>query len=67
MCRILESAAREMKIPGILNVAINAGFTDADVWAAGPSVLVTYDAGAQNEAAAVALRICDEIWSVRDH
>ncbi len=67
MCRLLESAAREMEAPGVLNVAINAGFTDADVWATGPSVLVTYDAGAQEDAIAVAQRICDEIWNVRDH
>ncbi|MFQ8433088.1 M81 family metallopeptidase [Amaricoccus sp. W119] len=68
MCRLLESAAEEMKAPGILNVAINAGFTDADVWAAGPSVLVTYDAGtaAEQSAAEAAGRICDRIWSFRD-
>lgn len=67
MCRLLESAEREMAMPGILNVAINAGFTDADVWATGPSVLVTYDTGAQEDAAAVAQRMCDEIWNLRDH
>lgn len=65
MCRLLESAAREMEAPGVLNVAINAGFTDADVWASGPSVLVTYDAGAQDPAILAAQRICDEIWSAR--
>lgn len=67
MCRLLGSAEREMATPGILNVAINAGFTDADVWATGPSVLVTYDTGAQEHAAAAAQRICDEIWDLRDH
>lgn len=68
MCRLLEDAAAEIEAPGILNVAINAGFTDADVWAAGPSVLVTYDASAVAEetATAVADRICDRIWSFRD-
>ncbi|WP_336098137.1 M81 family metallopeptidase [Roseovarius sp. CH_XMU1461] len=66
MCRLLESAARERAAAGILNVAINAGFTDADVWATGPSVLVTHDAGAQTEAATAAQRICDEIWAYRD-
>jgi len=68
MCRLLESASREMQQPGILNVAVNAGFTDADVWAAGPSVIVTYDGkstGRQN-AASVAAKICDEIWALRD-
>ncbi|WP_281967805.1 M81 family metallopeptidase [Roseovarius nanhaiticus] len=67
MCRLLETAAREMARPGILNVAINAGFTDADVWATGPSVLVTYAADTNKDAIGVAQRICDEIWSVRDH
>lgn len=67
MCRLLESAEREITTPGILNVAINAGFTDADVWATGPSVLVTFDTGAQEYAAAAAQRICDEIWNLRDH
>ena len=67
MCRLLERAGREMKAPGILNIAINAGFTDADVWATGPSVLVTHDAGAQEDAIAVAQCLCDEIWSLRDH
>ena len=68
MCRLLGSAEREMAAPGILNVAINAGFTDADVYAAGPSVQVTYDAGkiAQEAAGTVARRICDEIWEWRD-
>ncbi|MDA7966947.1 M81 family metallopeptidase [Ruegeria sp.] len=68
MCRLLEDAAREMQAPGILNVAINAGFTDADVWAAGPSVLVTYDTADVTEEAAVAVadRICDRIWDFRD-
>ena len=58
MCRLLEDAAGEMQVPGLLNVAINAGFTDADVSAAGPSVLVTYDtAQVEREAAgAVAAR-----------
>ncbi|WP_181893233.1 M81 family metallopeptidase [Falsiruegeria mediterranea] len=68
MCRLLESAAQEMQTPGILNVAINAGFTDADVWAAGPSVLVTYDTATtdQRAASACAGRICDQIWAFRD-
>ena len=69
MCRLLESAEIEMKAPGILNVAINAGFADADVWAAGSSVLVTYDTQQTNNETAVAVadQICDEIWSYREH
>ena len=68
MCRLLEDAEREKQTPGILNVAINAGFTDADVWAAGPSVLVTYDTiqAAAETAAAAAERICSRIWDFRD-
>lgn len=67
MCRILEHAAQEMAAPGILNVAVNAGFTDADVDAAGPSVLVTFDSNtiAEPTGAAVALRTCDLIWGFR--
>ncbi|MGR9229549.1 M81 family metallopeptidase [Rhizobium leguminosarum] len=68
MCRLLEDAAREMMTPGILNVSVNAGFTDADVWAAGPSVLVNYDARIASTvtAQAVADRICARIWDFRD-
>ncbi|MCR6499477.1 M81 family metallopeptidase [Shinella sp. CPCC 101442] len=68
MCRLLESADAEAAAPGILNVSINAGFTDADVHAAGPSVVVTYDSAvAMAEAAdAVGERLCDAIWSYRN-
>lgn len=65
MCRILEDAAREMQASGILNVAVNAGFTDADVFAAGPSVLVTHD-NAGDRAARAARHLCDLIWNFRD-
>lgn len=68
MCRILEHAAEEMKAPAILNCAVNAGFTDSDVFAAGPSVLVTFDrkqADAE-EARAAAARVCSTIWGYRD-
>jgi microcystin degradation protein MlrC len=67
MCRLLESAEQEKKTDGILNVAINAGFTDADVYAAGPSVLVTHDTKriSTTLASTVADRICDEIWAFR--
>lgn len=67
MCRLLESAEREMQAPGILHAGINAGFTDADVWASGPSVLITYDANQTDapQAAAAAERLCNEIWDRR--
>lgn len=68
MPRILESAEAESQAQGILNVAVNAGFTDADVAAAGPSVLVTYDAAlCTSESAHQAVqRVCHEIWRHRD-
>lgn len=67
MCRLLERADAEAAAPGILNVSVNAGFTDADVWAAGPSVVVTYDSAvAQTEVAErVGERLCAAIWSYR--
>ncbi len=46
MCKLLESAAREVNQNGILCISINASFTDADVLAAGPSVIVCYDKAA---------------------
>ncbi len=68
MCRLLESAEREMAGDSILNVAINAGFTDADVYGAGPSVLVTVDTAkvAKSTGDTVAKRICGEIWGWRN-
>ena len=68
MCRILEHAAEEMKAPAIFNCAVNAGFTDSDVYAAGPSVLVTYDRQQADaaEARAAAARVCSTIWGYRD-
>ncbi|WP_170575929.1 M81 family metallopeptidase [Ruegeria atlantica] len=68
MCRILEQAEQEMQAPEILNVAVNAGFTDADVFACGPSVLVTYDRLKDHgvRALEVANKLCDTIWSYRD-
>ena len=67
MCRLLEKADAECAAPGILNVSINAGFTDADVWAAGPSVVVTYDSAVAPAGAAESIgeRLCDAIWSYR--
>jgi len=68
MCRILDFARQEAQADGILNVAVNAGFPDADVSAAGPSVLVTYDSAALGWEAAqnAATRVCGEIWRHRD-
>lgn len=65
---ILDLAAAEARAQGILNVAVNAGFTDADVAVAGPSVLVTHDASVcpAERALAAAQRVCAEIWRHRD-
>ncbi|HHS94239.1 MAG TPA: M81 family peptidase, partial [Rhodobacterales bacterium] len=65
MCRILEAAADATQAPGLLQVSVNAGFTDADVFAAGPSVLITHD-NAEGTARQAARRLCDVIWSFRD-
>lgn len=68
MPRILDLAAAESKLPGILNVAVNAGFPDADVAVSGPSVLVTHDSARclATSAHDAAQRVCDEIWRHRD-
>ncbi|WP_050931867.1 M81 family metallopeptidase [Aestuariivita boseongensis] len=65
MCHVLEAAAEEAQAPGLLHVSVNAGFTDSDVFAAGPSVLVCHD-NAEAAAAQTARRLCDLIWSFRD-
>ncbi len=67
MCQLLATAAQAMQTDSILNVAVNAGFTDADVYAAGPSVLVTYDAKLSTALIAqeVTEGICDDIWKFR--
>ena len=67
MCRLLESAEQNRIAEGVLNVAVNAGFTDADVYEAGPSVLVTYDRKriSHGSASSIAERMCDEICQYR--
>ena len=67
MCRILEHAEKEAGSPGILNVSVNAGFTEADVFAAGPSVLITHDRNimADCDARDAATRVCSTIWDYR--
>ncbi|GAB1478681.1 M81 family metallopeptidase [Paracoccaceae bacterium] len=55
--------------PGIMAVSINAAFAEADVAEAGPTVLVTYDAGhpgAKDRARAIAEGLADTIWDQRD-
>ena len=68
MCRLLETAAREAEQDGILSISINAGFTDADVFAAGPSVIVCYDKAVieKKTPKQIAAKIVEQIWQWRD-
>ena len=53
---------------GILAVSINAGFAEADIEDAGPTVLVTYDLdepGAADRAESIASGLADTIWAQR--
>ena len=55
--------------PGILAVSINAGFAEADILEAGPTVLVSYDQTiptAGPRAQAIAKALADTIWAQRD-
>ncbi len=55
--------------PGILAVSINAGFAEADILEAGPTVLVSYDQNIPTAAAraqAIAENLADTIWAQRD-
>lgn len=51
--------------PGILAVSVNAGFAEADILEAGPTVLVTHDAAAADRARAIAEGLADTIWQQR--
>lgn len=53
---------------GILAVSVNAGFAEADILEAGPTVLVTYDQNqpaAATRARAIAEALADTIWDQR--
>ena len=55
--------------PGILAVSINAGFAEADILEAGPTVLVSYDQNipaAAARAQQIAEALADTIWAQRD-
>lgn len=51
--------------PGILAVSVNAGFSEADITEMGPTVLVTFDAGAGPRARAIAKALAGTIWDQR--
>lgn len=50
---------------GILAVSVNAGFSEADIEEMGPTVLVTYDAGAAPRAHEIAEGLAQSIWDGR--
>lgn len=51
--------------PGILAVSVNAAFAEADITEAGPTVLVTHDAGHEARAAEIAKGLARTIWDQR--
>jgi microcystin degradation protein MlrC len=68
MVEAYARARAEEAEPGILSVSLNAGFAEADIHDAGPSVLVTYDhtiPGAEARAAAIADAHALAIWQAR--
>jgi microcystin degradation protein MlrC len=50
---------------GILAVSVNAGFSEADIAEMGPTVLVTFDQGAEARAREIAEGLADTIWDQR--
>lgn len=64
-----DRARRYETEPGILAVSVNAGFSDADIYHCGPSVLVSYDVareGAEARAQAIALDLGNAMWEARN-
>lgn len=59
-----RAAAHEAE-PGILAVSVNAGFCEADILEAGPTVLVTCDQGAEARAGQIAAGLAQTIWDQR--
>lgn len=65
MIDLLRRAEQMMLEPGVLHVAINAGFSMADVPCIGPSVIVTGD-GKNSLYKDLADQLMDEIWRRRN-
>lgn len=68
MVAAYDLARQQEKLPGILSVSLNAGFGEADIAEAGPSVLVTYDtatAGAESLATDIARDHARGVWDGR--
>ncbi len=64
----LYERAREAEGEGLLAVSVNAGFTGADVFCVGPTVLATYDTQdneAQKAAEKLTRELADRIWQGR--
>lgn len=67
MVDILRRAETELRSQeGLLEISVNAGFDWSDKKNTGPSVVVTYDAGAETQAQAVADRLIDFAWETRE-
>ncbi len=68
MVAAYDLARAQEQEPGILSVSLNAGFGEADIYDAGPSVFVTYDRalpGADVLAARIADRHVRAVWEGR--
>jgi len=66
MPALIEKARAWEGEPGILAVSLNAGFALADTPYVGPSVTVTYDQPAEDQARAIAADMALAIWNSRD-
>lgn len=62
---LYQRAAAHEAEAGILAVSINAGFAEADILEAGPTVLVTYDESAAPCAQQIAQGLAQTIWDQR--
>lgn len=65
MIDLLKRCETHGKEAGILDVSVNGGFPWADIEWAGPSVTVTYDAGAADRAREIAESMMDTVWDER--
>jgi len=61
--RTVEAMAGD---PRLLDISINAGFSQSDIEDIGPTVIVTHDEGAEDAAQAIAESLMDDIWETRD-
>jgi len=65
MISLLKTADAIMAAdPGVLDISINAGFDQSDIFDAGPNVIVTGD-GSDGRFQVIAEALMDEIWATR--